>query len=62
MKKGRDFTPTLAHHQRLFKLIQRTMLISSSAKNLLRNVISDIFSSSTQREFIAKRMDRIEGT
>jgi hypothetical protein len=62
MKRGRDFNPTLAHHQRLFKLIQRTMLLSSSAKNLLRNVISDIFSSSMQREFIAKRMDRIEET
>ncbi len=35
MKTDRDFTPTLVHHQRLFKLIQRTMPLSSSAKNLL---------------------------
>ncbi len=39
--------------QRLFKLMQKTMLLSTSPKNLLQNVISSsIFSSSIHREIL----------
>ncbi len=42
----------LAPLQRLLKLLQTTMLLLSSLKNLFQNVISGIFSSSMQRELI----------
>ncbi len=45
--------------QRLYKLTQMTMLLSSTPRNFLQNVISSIFSSSTRREFIDWRFSYV---